>query len=357
MKEDVAAAPDASAVGRRSLPVRRKLLFAACVVVVAICVSIVIAEFVCRALIPIPDHYELTDDPILYYRLAPNVDCVEQNVRYTHSSRRTRGPHDYPDDVSPGVHRVAWVGDSACFGCGVGDKDTAPYLFSAGAGDAGAVFESVNFAVPGYNVRQVREVVAQRCAELRGVRTIVYYHHLNDIINAPWAQLAPFVPADLYWKYERPGNPIVRLLKRSALVRRVGHTNLAASVLRRPSKSPQPAATADTFSVQCASLYDEGASHGAQFRDDLHAMAAEAKRQGADFVMVYFPVRNLLGRRQSDRVARALVRWCGQRGIKFLDVSEQFATAKGPGLYADSIHPGKVGQRIVADAVRELLTK
>ncbi len=346
------------------MSLRRRILHAACVAAVAIAAASLIAEVLCRTIIPIPDNYELIDDPILFYRLAADVDVIEDGVRYTHTQQHARGPLDFAEEKPPGAHRVAWVGDSACFGIGVADEETAPNQLQMMARGHGVDLESINLAVPGYNVAQVREVVAQRCTKLRDVDTIVYYHHRNDIINAPWAELAPFVPSDLYWKYERPGNWLIRCLKRSALVRRLGHTRLAAKILRwsprdtgatAPTTGAVRPPTANSFDGQCDSLYVDGGRHGVQFRDDLYAMAAEAKRQGAVFIMVYFPVKSSLKNSLDNRVAGALAARCAEGGIGFIDLSEAFASAREADLYADSIHPGKSGQHIVASAVWEYL--
>lgn len=342
----------------------RKLLFTAGVLGVAVVACLLGAEYLTRALIPIEAYYELTGDPILFYRLAGGIDCLDAGRPRAQTEQHIRGKTVFALHPPRQTRRVAWVGDSACFGCGVGDAETAPHVLQALASDRGVKLESINFGVPGYNVRQVREVVRKRCPQFRDLTAVVYYHHINDIVNAPWAELAPFVPSGLYWQYERPGNPLVRWLKRSALVRRVGHSEWVGSLLR-----PAPSATAPTgdsgtanpppsvsaFSAQCVSLYDDTNRYGRQFRDDLNAMADDARRQGADFIMVYFPIESLLGHPASERLVKTLSQWCRAAGIPFIDVSNDFLTAGRPVLYADRTHPGPAGQRIVAERVWRIL--
>lgn len=320
--------------------------------------SLIGAEFVYRAFISIGEHYELTGDPILFYRLTGPLYCLDAGAPRTQTEQRVRGLSIKSRECPPATSRVAWVGDSACFGCAVGDEETAPHLFQTMPSEVGTRWESINFGVPGYNVRQVREVVKQRCPEFRGLSAVVYYHHLNDIVNAPWAELAPFLPSDLYWKYERPGNTLVRWLKRSALVRSLGHTRLAATLLR-PQRGERDSNIGSTaiggFTAQCVSLYANDTRHGVQFRDDLNAMADDARRQGADLVMVYFPIRELLGHALSDQIVSVLEKWCAAKGILFVDVSAEFLAANDDDLYVDDTHPGLTGQRIVARSVRGCL--
>lgn len=80
-------------------------------------------------------------------------------------------------------------------------------------------------------------------------------------------------------------------------------------------------------------------------------MKALCRRMKAPLVVVYWPTRTLRGRPEADRLRHTLAEWCHGRDILFVDTTEAFRAMASAGLYADSTHPGVVGQRIIAEAV------
>jgi len=317
-----------------------------------------VAELYIRWFLPIDEEgrYELTDDPILFYRLAVDVSGFDLGARYSQTRQHTRGPLEFTHDPKPGVERILWVGDSACYGVRVADEQTAPYQLQQVANSHGAAVESINLGVVGYNVRQVREVIKQRSKEFSGARAIVYFHHENDIVNATWVALAPHIPSGLH-TFERPQSQWKKLLKRSALIHRLGRTRLVGSLLgiappdlQQISNSTGSVAI-NPFSRLCLSLYNEDDPLGRQFREELFAMADKAEQLGARFYVVFWPTPTVGGHKELEQARRTFQKWCSSRGIEFLDVTDDFLAGTPDGLYSDTSHPGARGHRIVAEAV------
>lgn len=272
----------------KSRPARRRQRIAlACGTTVFVATLLLLAgEAWVRWCFPIDDSdwYELNDDPVLYYRLAADRTGEDHGARRTQSAQRLRGLKPYATNPPFGIDRVLWIGDSACFGHGVADEQTAPFEFSRQARAAGVESESINLGVVGYNVRQVREVLTQRSVEFRGASTVVYLHHENDIINVPWTAVAAHMPSRLFWDYEPP-QPLYRmLLKRSALVRRLWNSTTVVGLLGPGEGNefdPDLAAKLlgdrtieapiHPLTRRCASLYDPNDTLGSQFRNDLPA--------------------------------------------------------------------------------------
>ena len=313
------------------------------------------AELYIRWFLPIDEEgrYELTDDPILFYRLAANVEGVDLGASYTQTGQHTRGPLEFTQDPKQGVERILWVGDSACYGVRVTDEETAPYQLQQIATTQGAAVESINLGVVGYNVRQVREALSQRSKEFKGAKAIVYFHHENDIVNATWVALAPHIPSGLH-SFERPQSAWKQMLKRSALIHRLGRTRLVGTLLGVPPpdlRQSTETATINPFSRLCLSLYNEEHRLGRQFRDELFAMAGKAEELGARFFVVFWPTPTVGGRKELEQARRMFQNWCSSPGIELLDVTDDFLAGTSNGLYSDTSHPGPRGHRLIAEAV------
>jgi len=351
--------------GTLRLSRKRKLLYSAVLCAAASTVVFVAGEVYIRRWSPLGDGgwHELSDDPILFYRLAPNVSGNDEGYHRTQTSQRLRGPWVFEKRPPAGVRRILWAGDSACFGCGCDDDQTAPYYLRQVAADSGQNVESINLAVAGYNIRQVREVLAQRSLEFQGADTVVYYHHENDIVNAPLVPLAFRLPKELFWEYEAPQSLPKKLLKRSAVVRRLWNTDLAVHLRRttepialraderRRLVDRSLALPIHPFTRTCAGLYNEENEYGRRFRDELFALADLVSGMKARFFLVYWPSRTLLHHGELSDLRRVLAHWCEQRKITFLDVTDSFLASDAADLYADTIHPGPEGQRIIAETV------
>lgn len=349
---------------------RRRVVFGLVSAVLATTLALLLGEAWVRWCCPIDDTdwYELHDDPVLFYRFASDKAGEDHGARRTQTSQRLRGPSLYALDPPAGVRRVLWIGDSACFGHGVGDEQTAAFEFCRQAKAFGLDVESINLGVVGYNVRQVREVMTRRSSEFRGTDTVVYLHHENDIINVPWAAIAAHLPSGLFWDYEPPQPLYRKLLKRSALVRRVWNSTAVVSLLGPAEGNVFDPALASKLlgdrtleapihplTQRCATLYDESTRHGMQFRDELGRMAEHCRAMRARFVFVYWPSRTLLHRLELSRLRTVLARWCHELDIAFVDATDAFLATPAPDLYFDAVHPGAAGYRLISRLVAERL--
>ncbi|MBI4716405.1 MAG: SGNH/GDSL hydrolase family protein [Planctomycetes bacterium] len=345
------------------LPWRRRLVFAGAVLLAALTCALTFGEWYCRSL-PLDPRgwYELTRDPVLFYRLAAGVSGVDGGNVRTQTAQRLRGPLTFSALPPEGAHRVLWIGDSACFGHGVADEETAAMVLPAVARANGVVVESINLGVVGYNVRQAREVLTQRGEEFRGAKAIVYFRHLNDIVNAPWTGVAPHIPSSLFWSYERPAPVVAQWAKRSALVTRLAHTQAGHRLWRwlapappdtdsePEGRSPAGLRSVRPLHAQYVALYTDGGRFAGQFRDELNTMAITARERGAALIVVYWPTEDLLQTSASERVIEALAPWCATSGATLIDMTAEFVAA-GHKAYADATHPGETGHRLIAERV------
>jgi len=352
----------------QGLPIsrRRKLVFAGLIACGGLIAGAIVAEFLLRLYGTTDDRgrYEWVDDPILFYRMRAGVVEDGPTGRRSQTVQHLRGPAVFEKMPPPGTDRVLWVGDSACFGTGVDDAQTAAHQFQRLAGSVRPT-ESINLGVEGYNIRQIRETLIRRSVEFQGARLVVYYHHENDLVNAPWAEVAPFLPGGLYWEFEAPQPTIKLVLKRSVLARRLLNSwrRLSAPVPevagdrgantdgRAGQMEDVPTRAVSEFTRTCTMLYQDESAYGRRFREELRLMRDRADAIGAEFVMVYWPSRTLLGSADLERLRAVLAQWCAEDGVKLVDVTHAFLADSSTELYFDTVHPGPTGQRIIAEEV------
>ena len=87
---------------------------------------------------------------------------------------------DYPRAAKPpGVHRIAFIGDSVTLGMGVVPEETFVARVGALARATGRSAQTLNFGVDGYNARQVRELLTARVLAFQPDQ-VVYVLCLND---------------------------------------------------------------------------------------------------------------------------------------------------------------------------------
>ena len=275
----------------------------------------------------------------------------------TQSAQGVRAQSVYASEPAAGVHRVLWLRDSACFGTGVGDDETAPAQMEQLAAAGNLRVEAINLGVVGYNLRQVVDVLRIRSQEFRGAEAIIYFHHNNDIVNCPWWRLAAFVPSELRKDYDPPATGLVRRSLRRSVVaqylRRAGKT-LRNELGGRPDSQPGNRSSIG-FTQMCLRMYKPGNRYGEQFRADLELLANTAKQGRAPLVVVWWPTRDATSCDAYDSARASVRQWTGEVGASFIDLTEAFEGHEQPGLYVDPLHPGAPGLRIVAAAVTDFL--
>ena len=102
-----------------------------------------------------------TDDPHLVYDLQPHLDMEFGHKRLRTNSAGMRAGHDYPLARRPNSVRIVGVGDSGMFGwnCEQGEEYMAVLESNLNQRANGVLYETLNFAVPGYNTALEAETV------------------------------------------------------------------------------------------------------------------------------------------------------------------------------------------------------
>lgn len=258
-----------------------------------------------------------------------------------------------------GLRKLAfvWLGDSACCGSCIGDDETAPAIFETLSNKKNKSAEAINLSVVGYNIRQIRELYRQRSDEFKDVKTVVYYHHCNDIINAPWWRLAPSLPTQLRRDYDPPGSKIRSTLRRSALLQYLTHTELGIRLRKGPQASNnQPNSRPTQITRLCLDLYAGQNRYATQFEQDLKTLAEDVKKSGANFVVIWWPTRYAETVPGYLAASDTLKKWTTETGAKFIDVTQPFVDGDHDLLYVDPDHPSGKGQHLIAETVLNSLS-
>ena len=298
------------------------------------------------------------------------------------NSQRFRSRREYAPVPTPGVTRIAVLGDSLAFGWGAEDDETYPARLERLLEQqlAPSRFEVINAAFPGTCLGEKAlwyEV---------GVRS---FHPQLVVLTA----LGDDVDGDLFWRVfsldadgqavpsprvlRGPEDPAVRrtrslfkslpgyerLVERSqlfAVVRRAA-TRLVSSE-RTTSLGQRPATPEETRRFR-----EEGL---ALLRAELRWLRARVARDGAQLAVVFLPFRDGVYATQgwwadelrwkSRAVSEALRAVCAEQVLPFKDVTPDLAALARPGapaLYHDGAdtHPTPAGYRAIADSVAALL--
>lgn len=122
--------------------------------------------------------FTLSDDPLLRYTLVPNAEAGLVRIN-RHGFRGS----DVSRRKPPRTFRIVCVGDSICFGFGVGQDETFCARLEQCLNQCFASpqrrFEVLNFGVTGYNIVQVVQTLRQRTFEFEP-DLILYAYCLND---------------------------------------------------------------------------------------------------------------------------------------------------------------------------------
>ncbi|TAN37967.1 MAG: SGNH/GDSL hydrolase family protein [Verrucomicrobia bacterium] len=110
-----------------------------------------------------------TDDPHLVYDLQPHLDMEFGHKRLRTNGAGMRADHDYPLAHRPNTVRIVGLGDSGMFGwnCEQGEEYMAVLERNLNRRGDGLVYESLNFAVPGYNTQLEAETLRLKALPYR----------------------------------------------------------------------------------------------------------------------------------------------------------------------------------------------
>ncbi len=337
---------------------RRKVLFSGFVFTLVSLFAFVVGEIVVRQTLSIDPlgWYERSDDPILFYKLKPSVSGLDNGFPRHQTAQGLRGTREYPPRPPANSYRTLWIGDSACCGSLIGDDATAPAQLESMAANDARTIEAINLGVVGYNIRQIREVYHQRSHEFAGVETVIYYHHVNDIYNAPWWRLAPYVTSELRCTFDPPASPLRRVLRRSALLQYLRHTTIVHDWVSAERRNPNgDEANPDSFADMCLRGYVDNESAAHRFRDELRLLAEAVHESGADFIVLWFPARHAARSTSYVDARDRVAGWVADVGGTFLDVTDMFRDGDPATLYVDASHPTREGNHIIATAIHDHL--
>jgi lysophospholipase L1-like esterase len=289
-------------------------------------------------------------DPLLFWRLSPNVSGVVWDFTPVRTNRQGLR---YPRVVGrkePGVFRIACFGDSVTFGYRVPtvwpdrpedfDRGAQPFpaLLEAGfrAANPGREVEVIPLAVPGYSSHQGAAWLRRDIGWL-DPDIVVLNYGWNDINIRP-----------------RTDRETMSTSRRQVLLRwLMTHSQalIHASRAWPPTKAAAEARPGPAVTRVLAHEYVE----------NMSTMARQAARRGAQ-VIVLGPVfrdtvtepgeaQRIAEHRQKLREAMAAA------GVAYLEIPElqEGAWPQNEPLFGERIHPGFLGHRLMANRLAEMM--
>ena len=159
--------------------------------------------------------------PGLSYEVGLNLDLEARGMRIRTNSLGLRCAEPLPRDT-PGLYRVAVVGDSMAFGFGVQQGEDFPAVLgrelAEGSASGGRRFEVLNFGVGGYSTLDEVAVLRAKALPLQPDLVLLAYC-LNDPETAPLQPLqARFAPV-AWWRH----SDALRWLASKRQGRRIAH--------------------------------------------------------------------------------------------------------------------------------------
>ena len=294
----------------------------------------------------------LEPDPELFWKLRPGVRDVPWHPPLFRDNRSNALGYRDPERgyaAAPGALRLLCLGDSCTYGMGVRAADSYPQRLEALLANAytDRLVEVWNGGVPGWSSDQGR-VLLKRDGERVAPAFVTVAFGVNDRYH--W---------DL-GHHERRGHGrcitdreararlatatarLDRALGRLALYRLLGR-------LLRRDRAEEPAAAGEGS----MRVPEE------EYRDNLRAIAAEARRLGAQPVFVVWPIRWQIekppdGELEAPTSHQLATRAAGREfGVPVVDLLERLTGQDG--LYVDSVHMNEEGCRRVALEIGSLL--
>lgn len=165
--------------------------------------------------------------PGLPYELAPDLDCEARGMRIRTNSLRMRDDEPLPRDT-PGLVRIAVIGDSMAFGFGVQQGEDFPArleaLLNERENGGPRRFEVLNFAVCGYSVRDELATLREKALPLAPDLVIVAYCLNDPDVGVVQPLQAYFRPVE-WWRHSHLARYFACKLH-VARMRRFGDGNL-----------------------------------------------------------------------------------------------------------------------------------
>ena len=382
-------------------PPARGRLGAAALALASCGAALLLAEAVVRWLAPQPVRVAWEDDLDGLRVPRPHVHGRHRmpgafDVQVSINGQRFRGPRDYAARPSPGVTRLAVLGDSVTFGWGAEDSETYPaqleVLLNGGhprpdpaaslEHDRAGSLEVINAGYPG-------TCLGEKAAWYeRGVRPL----HPSLVVLT---LLGDDVDGDLFWRvfsldaegravpsplslWQRGRGPRVSRSARTLFQSLPGYEALAehSQLFALVRKAVTRAASGERTTALGQSPATPAAAR--QFREEgLALMAAElrwlrdrTREDGATLAVVLVPFRESVYpaagwwadelRWKTKAIAEAADRTCREMGVPFRDLTPLLAArarAAAVPLYHEGseTHPTPAGYRVIAEEVAAFL--
>lgn len=283
------------------------------------------------------------DDPVLFWRLKPNLTDHELEGRIGDSApirfavstdargrRRTPGRRGSAPTAARtpasmnGLSTVLFAGDSCTFGFGVNDAEAFPARVQAKLPGV----RCVNLGVPGYSAFQGRRQLAS-LAEPVELEVLVVTFGFND--EARWGAMGDYDHAERLARYD-PWRPAVMSVARRGI-------RSLMSLSGRGDGTKRPRLTDEEYAEQIRAIIAWAREHGAEPILVARPQAVQMDQPGR------FPKQDVL--RRIAVVQRTA----------YLDGVELFRRHGGRELFLDAVHANGAGNERVALALAPLVRR
>ncbi len=274
----------------------------------------------------------LEPDPVLFWRLRPNLSAVamvgrvsEFELRFTLS---TDGDGHRLAPVPPDSEYTAlFLGDSCTLGIGVDDEQAFPAQVQARLPNV----RCINAGVPGYTAYQGRRL-----------------HEQLDIDPAPHVVVITFgVNDDKPWD-DRSDPEHGRLLaaRRSGLLNHLRLVQCLGQVL--PLGEPK---------LRGDELKHRPRLNEAEFDEEIRLLVQRCQESGSRPILVVWPYRAQMYRPGETWKQQVLRRIGETEGVPVVDLVPVFRARTDPSLFVDVVHAGPAGCLLVAETLVPVLRK
>lgn len=239
---------------------------------------------------------------------------------------------------SPGVFRIAVLGDSVAFGYGLKDEDSFPRMLETSLRQQGFKVEMINFAVCGYGLEAYPEVYLSKARDFKPDLVLLGYV-LND--PAPTSVVFDAIGAQM---------------KQKARLKRIAkYSQLLAWLMDTYNKAADSRAN--------TRLFNEGyfqPENQQQIGARLAELQAVTSADQVPLVTFIFPYFHDMQDYPMEKVHMVLRQLLKQNGMAHHDLLEEYRSHDGIALRledGDYTHPNAEGQRIAAEAIERYLKK
>jgi hypothetical protein len=152
---------------------KKNILFSSAAFVITMVVLFTAAEAMIRLRPPLYcEGYRPSQDDKVVFELYPGYEIRSIDAKI---SKQGLNDNYYSVKKSPGVYRIAVVGDSTSFGWKVGQDQSFPKVLESLLNSTGRAYEVINFSVPGYNTSQELALIKYRVIKFEPDMIILVY--------------------------------------------------------------------------------------------------------------------------------------------------------------------------------------